>query len=725
MIKKALPFLAWFDGYSKGDLRVDALAGLTVALVLIPQSMAYAALAGLPAHYGLYAAFLPPLVAALFGSSRQLSTGPVAVVSLMTAASLEPLASAGSTGFITYAILLALVVGVIQLALGLLRLGLVVNFLSHPVALGFTNAAALIIATSQLSSIFGVTVEKAEHHYESIIRVFQAAAIYTHLPSVIMAAGAFVVMFTVSHLAPRLPGVLMTVVLATLISWGIGYDKTAEVPLSSLHSELAGHLIDAYNQQTEYLNDLRVKKTEAYQALQTAPAESLSRLDALRGYEIVATRLDIVKFGAEEYRRQIRRLLFAASPGQNGALEYHPRDEPPKGVDTDGRTWRIKVGRGAIDPERIRMTGGGDVVGSVPRGLPSIKAPRPDFETAARLLPYAAIIALLGFMEAVSVAKAMAARTGHRLDPNQELIGQGLANIVGAFGQSYATSGSFSRSAVNLQAGAVSGLSSVFTSLIVAVTLLFLTPLLYHLPQAVLAAIIMMAVIGLINVHGLIHAWKAQWSDGFIAVVTFIATLTYAPHLDKGILIGVVLSLAVFLYRSMRPKVVSLSRAEDQSLHAALSHGLKECKYIDMIRFDGPLFFASAGYLEDEVIRHMQTKPLLKCIIVEASGINYIDASGEEALNHILERVRRSGVDLHFAGLHQDELDVLTRTGMIKRIGADHIYPNIEQALNALFGPTHSAEDEKNCPLRAVVYDDSVAEEKQNSLADIWKTIQR
>jgi MFS superfamily sulfate permease-like transporter len=192
----------------------------------------------------------------------------------------------------------------------------------------------------------------------------------------------------------------------------------------------------------------------------------------------------------------------------------------------------------------------------------------------------------------------MAAKTGQRLDPNQELIGQGVANMLGALGKSYPTSGSFSRSAVNLQAGAVTGLSSVFTSLTVVIALLFFTPLLYHLPQSVLAAVIMMAVIGLLNVSGFVHAWHAKWYDGAISIISFIATLAFAPHLDKGIMIGVVLSLGVFLYKSMRPKVVSLARAADEALRCVTTHGLKECEHVAMVRFDGPLFFANSSYLE-------------------------------------------------------------------------------------------------------------------------------
>ena len=232
----------------------------------------------------------------------------------------------------------------------------------------------------------------------------------------------------------------------------------------------------------------------------------------------------------------------------------------PTGAQTDGRVWRIKVGNRPLDTAKLTMMGGGAVVGEHPAGpAHPVHAPSWTWGVGLQLFPYAIIISLLGFMEAISIAKAMAAKTGQRLDPNQELIGQGLANIIGCLGKSYPVSGSFSRSAVNLQAGAFTGLSSVVTSLMVVIVLLFFTPLLYNLPQAVLAAVIMMAVVGLINVTGFVHAWRAQWYDGAISIITFICTLAYAPHLDKGIMIGVVLSLLMFLYKSMRPKVAALA----------------------------------------------------------------------------------------------------------------------------------------------------------------------
>ena len=256
MITKIFPFIVWFKNYDLNSFKTDAIAGLTVALVLIPQSMAYAQLAGLPAYYGLYASFLPPMMAALFGSSRQLATGPVAVVSLMTAASLEPLATAGSPGYIAYAVLLALMVGIFQLALGVLRLGLVVNFLSHPVVNGFTNAAAIIIASSQLSKMFGVYVDSAPHHYETIWRVLESAFHYTHWPTLFMGALAFGVMYGLKAINPRIPNVLVAVVLTTLISWAMGFQQDRTVDATTIVSPETHQMNDKFSAAVNGIADL-------------------------------------------------------------------------------------------------------------------------------------------------------------------------------------------------------------------------------------------------------------------------------------------------------------------------------------------------------------------------------------------------------------------------------------------------------------------------------------
>ncbi len=685
-------------------MRIDALSGLTVALVLIPQSMAYAQLAGLPAYYGLYASFLPPMIAALFGSSRQLATGPVAVVSLMTAASLEPLATAGSEGYIGYAIMLALMVGVFQFTLGVLRLGLVVNFLSHPVVNGFTNAAAIIIASSQLSKMFGVYVDSAERHYETIIRVIEAAIHYTHWPTFFMGALAFAVMYGLKWISPRIPNVLVAVVITTVLSWTTGFQHNVSTNITAIKSPEAQSLIKEFNKTVREIERLGEQRTEVYRDIERANEgnDIVAVLNEEHAASILTENIERLKHKSHSNRSLIRNLKFRSVSDVNGSLIFYSEEDLPAGSKNDNRIWRIKVRNNSLPEDNIIMVGGGAVVGVIPRGLPSMTIPKIDPGIILHLFPYAAIISLLGFMEAISIAKAMAGKTGQRLDPNQELIGQGLANICGSVGKSYPTSGSFSRSAVNLQAGAVSGLSSVFTSLAVVIVLIFFTPLLYHLPQSVLAAVIMMAVIGLVNASGFIHAWKAQWYDGAISIITFICTLGFAPHLDKGIMIGVVLSLLVFLYKSMRPKIVSLSRREDHALRCAATHGLKECEYIAMVRFDGPLFFASSSYLEDNIMEQIRKKKNLKHIILVANGINDIDASGEETLSLLVDRVRSAGIDISLSGVNESVMHVFKRTYFKEKIGEDHLYPTMEKAIEAIHEETHRSGGEEICPLLTV-----------------------
>ncbi len=706
MLTRILPFLTWFKGYNLTTFRLDVVAGVTVALVLIPQSMAYAQLAGLPAYYGLYAAFLPPMVAAMFGSSMQLATGPVAVVSLMTAASLEPLATAGSEAFIAYAVLLALIVGIFQFLLGVLRLGLVVNFLSHPVVNGFTTAAAIIIASSQLSKMFGVYVDKASHHYETIYRVCVAAVHYTHWPTLAMGVGAFVIMYGLKRLNPRIPYVLVAVAMTTLISWATGFQHDQRVPLSAIASPQVHQEVKAFNQTVARINQLGAKRAEFNRLAQAAEKQKgKDSLEAIK-YQQEA-RLDTIKLEQEKkrahlFRKRLRHYLFAGVPQPDGSYRFYLEDQLPDGAETDGRVWRIKVGNRQIKEDSLLMTGGGAVVADIPPGLPTLSLPAWDTGFVIQMFPYAAIISLLGFMEAISIAKAMAAKTGQRLDPNQELIGQGLANIIGSLGKSYPVSGSFSRSAVNLQAGARTGLSSVVTSVMVIIVLLFFTPLLYHLPQAVLAAVIMMAVVGLINVSGFIHAWKAQWYDGAISIITFVGTLAFAPHLDKGIMIGVVLSLLVFLYKSMRPRVANLSMHPDCSLRDAEHYKLRECEHVAVVRFDGPLFFANASFLEDQINERIRTMPKLRHILVVANGINDMDASGEDALSLIVDRVRSAGYDISFSHIKESVLETMKRTHLLAKIGEDHIYPLAATAIEAIHADAHRDSQEKECPLLSV-----------------------
>jgi SulP family sulfate permease len=701
MLAKVVPFMAWFKNYDKASLQLDALSGLTVALVLIPQSMAYAQLAGLPAYFGLYASFLPPMIAALFGSSRQLATGPVAIVSLMTSASLAPLATAGSPGYIAYAILLALMVGIFQLSLGILRLGLVVNFLSHPVVNGFTNAAALIIASSQLSKMFGVYVDNAPHHYETIINVIKAAVHYTHWPTLLIGVFAFGIMYGLKWLSPRIPNVLVAVVITTTISWAMGFQHDRFVSIDVIESPEARHLIEEFNRAALAIPALAEDRTQFGEASNKAKQShnEVGVLDAEHMLEVTNLNISHMQEEVHTYREQLRGILFTGVVQDDDSIKFYDQDKVPAGLEGDGRTWRVKVGNESLDTAKLKMMGGGAVVGTIPRGLPSLSVPPINIGVMLHLLPFAAIISLLGFMEAIAIAKSMAGKTGQRLDPNQELIGQGLGNIFGAIGKSYPTSGSFSRSAVNLQAGAVTGLSSVFTSLAVVIVLLFFTPLLYHLPQAVLAAVIMMAVIGLLNVSGFIHAWKAKWYDGAISIISFVSTLVFAPHLDKGIMIGVALSLTVFLYKSMRPRVAFLSRSEDEELRCVTTHGLQECPYVTLVRFDGPLFFANASYLEDTITEIIRSKEGLNHILIAANGINDIDSSGEETLSLLVDRVRSNGIDISMSGVNESVMEVFGRTHFLAKIGADHLFPTLEKAIVSIHESAHEHDPGANCPL--------------------------
>ncbi len=706
MIYKFFPFLLWFKGYNFGIFKLDLVAGVTVALVLIPQSMAYAQLAGLPAYYGLYAAFLPPMVAALFGSSRQLGTGPVAVVSLMSAASLEPLATAGSPEFIAYSIVLALVVGIFQLSLGVLRLGMVVNFLSHPVINGFTNAAAIIIASSQFSKFFGVYVDKASHHYGTMMRLAQSAMDYTHIPTLMYGISAIVIMVGLRKINPRIPAVLIAVAITTLVSYFTGFNNDAYVPVTALQAPGIEEKINEFNKVTAQIQEHGQQRAElgkVIDELRKVEAEghggpSVDVLEIEGKVNILTAKMDHAKEEAHLLRKDLRHMKFeAVQEGEN--YTFYPKDAIPGGLETDGGTWRIKLKNSVVDPNKLTLMGGGAIVGKIPEGLPTFTVPQLTVKSFFKLLPTAIIISLLGFMEAIAIAKAMAAQTGQKLDPNQELIGQGLGNILGSIGSSYSVSGSFSRSAVNLQAGAVSGISSVVTSAMVVITLLFFTPLLYHLPQATLAAVIMMAVIGLVNTRGFVHAWKAQWYDGAISIITFLVTLYFAPHLDKGIMIGFALSMGVFLYKSMRPVVAELSMHEDKVLKSAEHYRLKGCRHISVVRFDGALFFANASYLDEQVAKFRTEHPDLRYILLDAKGINDMDASGEEALAMLVERLRAAKLGFAMSSVKGQVMAVMERTGLLNKIGMENLYPDTESAVKDIVTKVHTNSDlpEKGC----------------------------
>ncbi len=681
-LTRFLPFLRWFP-MSGGTVKADFMAGITVALVLIPQSMAYAQLAGLPAYYGLYAAFLPVAVAALWGSSNQLGTGPVAVVSLLTASSLAVFAAPGSADFVALAIMLALLVGVIQLLLGVFKLGVIVNFLSHPVIVGFTNAAAIIIGLSQVSKLFGVPMGRSEHFINDIVGVVKLIG-DTHAPTLLMGIGAIAIMWAVKKYRPTWPGVLIAVVLATTLSWAIGFERIGSAKVEQVASADVQALVRELAQTEQRVAEVNAEitaKSNLLAATGKTHGEQSQAALSLK-YEI-----DVLRFKLEDREqenakrlRALRKLAFQRGGDAGGQLFLE--GALPQGMASDGVRWRISKAKGGD----LKLVGGGEVVGNIPEGLPSIAMPRLDMSKLGALLSAALVISLVGFMEAISIAKAIAAKTKQRLDPNQELIGQGLANIVGSFTQAFPASGSFSRSAVNMGAGAKTGLSSVITTLFVLLTLLFLTPLLYHLPQAVLAAIIIMAVIGLVNFKAVVHAWHANKHDGIAAVVTFIATLAFAPHLDEGIMVGAGLALILFLMRTMKPRVAQLGRFKDGTLRdIKVNPGIPTSEHVVAMRFDGQLYFANVSYFEDTILEALADHPHAKYFLVVGDGINQLDASGEEVIHHLVTRLKDAGVTLVFSGLKKQVLDVMRATGLFKAITQANIFATEDQALAAIY----------------------------------------
>jgi SulP family sulfate permease len=692
-LKRFLPFLRWLP-YGGEKLRADFLAGLTVALVLVPQSMAYAQLAGMPAYYGLYAAFLPVAIAALWGSSNQLGTGPVAVVSLLTASSLAPLAAVGSSQYIALAIMLALMVGVVQLALGLFRLGVVVNFLSHPVIVGFTNAAAMIIGLSQINKLIGVPMGRSESFAKDIWGVFQLVG-DTHGPTLAMGLAAIVIMMALKKWTPKLPGVLIAVALTTVVSWQIGFERNASVVLEQIVEPEAQALLAEFGR-----TEARIKEINEQIAAKTGELNTLRKVGGEVGHEVATLNYEVellkiqLKDREDENRRRnraVRSFVLERVPGTAGTAgetdRFYAKGKLPAGAQSDGRAWRItKAASGSL-----KLSGGGEVVGKVPEGLPTPSLPSFSLDALASLLSAAIVISLVGFMEAISIAKAIAAKTKDKIDPNQELIGQGLANLIGSCTQAFPVSGSFSRSAVNINAGARTGMSSVITAGFVLLTLLFLTPLLYHLPQAVLAAVIIMAVIGLINFGAIKHAWQANKHDGIAAGVTFIATLAAAPHLDKGIMVGAGLAIGLYLYRTMTPRVAILGRYHDGSLRDVKVHHLPESKVVVAVRFDGRLYFANVAFFEDAILEAVADHPHISYLLVVADGINELDASGEEVMHHLVDRLRANGITVMFSGLKKQVIDVMRATGLFDVIRQDNIFATADQAIEAAYAAADAA----------------------------------
>jgi SulP family sulfate permease len=550
-LNKLFPFMSWRREINGDTLKADLIAGVTVALVAIPQSLAYAQLAGVPAYFGLYAILVPSLVGALFGSSRVLSTGPVAMTSLLTAASVIPFAHWGSEQFYTAVVLMAFLSGIVQIIMGLARMGVLLNFLSNPVLMGFINAAAIIIGLSQLAPLVGLSLRNSQHFLVDIAHILGHMD-EMHAASLIFGLSSLAIMLALKRYAPKLPGVLIAVTLATVASYLVGFEAI-----------------------------------------------------------------------------------------------------------------------------------GGRVVGEVPQGLPAFSLPELNWESGVSLLPMAIVIALVSFMEAMSSSKIIAIKTRTAWDENQELIGQGLAKIAASFNHTMPVSGSFSRSALNLSAGAKTGLSSIFTATAVLLTLLFLTPLLHQLPKPTLAAVIILAVISLLNFKIFRDAWNASKRDGIAAASTFVATLLFAPNIQYGILVGMLLALAMFLFRTMKPRIVLLGLDENGELQNAERYSLPQFHpEVVAIRFDGQLYFANVNYFESSILYLISNDADIRYVMVDARGINGLDASGVAMLRELVTRLRGNGISLVFYNIKFPVLEVMQRTGLQNDIQEKNIFSSERNALN-------------------------------------------
>jgi SulP family sulfate permease len=551
-LAKLLPIVGWAPRYQRADLRSDLAAGLTVGAMLVPQAMAYALLAGLPPEVGLYAATIPVVIYAFFGTSRQLAVGPVAIVSLLTASALAPLVDEGTAGYISAAALLALMVGVVHLVLGVGRLGFLVNFLSHSVLVGFTAAAAIIIGFSQAKHIFGISIERKEYFYETVSEVVGNLS-NTNMTTLVLGAVALITLFLLKRFAKRVPAALVVVIGSILA--------------------------------VEVLN-----------------------------------------------------------------------------LEDDG----VKV------------------VGDIPDTLPAFGLPDFDGSLMGNLAATALVITIVGFMESIAVAKVYARRHRYEVDPNSELIGLGAANVASGLFGGYPVTGGFSRTAVNDTAGARTPLASLITAGIVLATIAFLTPLFASLPNAALGAIIIMAVIGLIDIAEMRHIAQVKRSDLIGLSVAFFATLILG--IELGILVAVVASMLVVFARMSMPHAAVLGHVDGTTSYRNIDR-FPEAKTIDgvcILRIDAALSFVNAVNVKRLILSHVdELERDSGALVLDASGINDLDATGAEMLHEILLEVEERHIALHLTDVKGPVRDVLRAAGIWDQLG-NRVHSSTNDALIAI-----------------------------------------
>ncbi len=551
-LNRIFPIIDWLLNYKKEWLKGDLVAGLTVGIMLIPQGIAYALIAGLPPIYGLYTALIPQIVYAIFGTSRQLAVGPVAMDSLIVAAGVATLAEVGSEHFIEFAILLALIMGVLQIVFGIFRLGFIVNFLSKPVISGFTSAAALIIGFSQLNNLLGIHLERNNKLQYLLIDA------YHHLNEIHWLT------FTIGVLA----------IISILII-------------------------------KKYFNKI--------------PA----------GLFVVIISILIVKFF------QLDQL-------------------------------------------------GVSIIGDIPKGLPDFRIPSFDKKIITDLFPIALTLSFIAFLEAISVAKAIEPKhPEYKVNPNQELIALGMGNFIGSFFQTYPATGGFSRTAVNEQTKAKTPLASLVSALIIALTLLFLTPIFYYLPKTVLAAIIMVAVFSLLDFSMPKQLLKFSKRDLLILNATLIITATVG--IKEGIFIGVVLSIVMLIFKSTKPHIAVLGNVPNTHFYRNRKR-FKDVEIHDeilIIRFDAQLHFANTTYFKDKLQEFSMYKgERLKLLIIDGESINSLDSSAIYALIEILDYFNRKKVTIAFTGLKGPVRDKMIKSGFMAKANEDLFFMSIQEAVD-------------------------------------------
>ena len=555
------PLFSWIKSYRSVDLKDDFTAGLTVGIMLIPQGMAYAMIAGLPPVYGLYAALFPQIVYAFMGTSRQLAVGPVAMDSLLVAAGLGALSLSGPNEYIALAVFLAFFMGLFQLLLGVLKLGFLVNFLSKPVISGFTSAAAIIIGMSQVTHLLGINIPRSNKLHELFSFLIELGP-QTHLPTVAISIFGVAFLFFFKKYFPKLPAALLLVLLATFL---------------------------------------------------------------------------VVQFNGE-------------------AL-------------------------------------GVTLVKEVPGGLPSLVLPYATPEQIYALIPLALTLSLIAFMEAISVAKAIDEKEKkNELNANQELIALGTANIVGALFQAYPTTGGFSRTAVNYDAGAKSGIAALISALVVGLTLLFFTAFFYFLPTAVLGAIIVVAVVKLIDFNYPKYLWKNNRQEFYILLFTFAITLFIG--IKEGILLGVFVALLHMVYQNTRPHIAVLGRIKDTHYFKNVSRFSEDVvtfPRVLILRFDGQLFFGNQGYFKEKVTALMEAQDqTIEHLVIAAAGINSIDASALQMLSLFIEELNQKGVKVYWTGLIGPLRDRFHKVGILNQFEELYVFSSLEAAINAIAGTAPS-----------------------------------